>query len=71
LRNRDNDKREKKSEKEALIHSGDRVVTAWPKGMTAKNAADSEPHSLYHPVSLEGFERIGRACWIVAAAGRK
>ena len=71
MRNRNYNEREKKSDKEALIHSGNRVVTARPKGVAAKNTADSQPHSLYHPVSLEGFERIGRARWIVTATGWK
>ena len=39
--------------------------------MTAEDPARCKPPSLDHPVALEGFERIGRARWIVAAAGRK
>jgi hypothetical protein len=39
--------------------------------MTAKDPADCKPTSFEHPIALEGFERVGRTSWVVAAAGWK
>ena len=60
--------RKKQSQEKALIHSGNRIVTARPKGVTAEDPANRKPSTLEHPIAFEGFERVGRTCWIVAAA---
>jgi hypothetical protein len=39
--------------------------------VTAQDSPDAEPESLDDPMSLEGFERVGRTRWIVTTAGRK
>jgi hypothetical protein len=69
LRDRDHDQRKKKSKEETLIHSGNRVIAARPKGMTPKDSSGAESNPFDHPISLERFKRIGRARGIVTAAG--
>jgi hypothetical protein len=71
LRDRDYNERKKQSQEEALIHSGNRVVAAWPERMTAKNPTSRESNAFHHPITPEGFKRVGRARWIVTAASWK
>jgi hypothetical protein len=39
--------------------------------MTAKNPTSCESNTFHHPMTLEGFKRVGRASWIVTATGWK
>jgi hypothetical protein len=47
----------------------DRVIAAWTKWIASENSTKRKPASADRTMTLERFDRIRGAAWIIAARG--